>query len=159
RRGRGALRARRRQAVCAMRQPRRRADVHPLRRGVVYILPRPQRACVRAPRSTAHTRRSRGGGGMTTLSIALAVVGLAALRTARDVVLRLHRGSEARAALEEARHARQLAEATQASTQATSDAAAARVDALATELREEWERVRSEHVVIKARLAMGGRRG
>lgn len=85
---------------------------------------------------------------MIPLSIALALVGLAALWTARDVVLRLHRGSEASEALRVAQEAR--------------EAIAAEVEARAAwerEMREEWERVRSEHVQVKARVSgIGGRR-
>lgn len=84
---------------------------------------------------------------MIALSIALAVVGLAALWTARDVALRLHRGSEARNAM-------LVARAAEEGTKAACVETAAKVDALAAVV----ERVKSEHESIKARVTFGGGR-
>lgn len=85
---------------------------------------------------------------MTPLAIAAIVVGLAALWTLRDVVLRLHRGSEAREAIETARAAEARCVALEAS--------------LAARLEEHGAviaRVKAEHESLKGRLAFeGGRR-
>lgn len=84
---------------------------------------------------------------MIALSIALGLVGLAALWTARDVVLRLHRGSEARAAIDTAEAARREVEAARAAL----DAAIAKHGAT-------LEKVRSELESVKAHAAFGGGR-
>lgn len=94
---------------------------------------------------------------MIPLSVALALVGLAALWTVRDVALRLHRGSEAREAIEAAQR-----------TEASVHAAVAAVDERATAWTEEAnaklaehaktiEAMKREHEAMKARLVMGGR--
>lgn len=83
---------------------------------------------------------------MIALSIALGIVGLAALWTARDVFLRLHEGSEARDAIETAKAVASLAAEHER-------AADAKIAAQAAEI----EKMRAEHVAMKARLAMGGR--
>jgi len=81
------------------------------------------------------------------LSIALGVVGLAALWTARDVILRLHRGSEAREALDAARAAETAARE-----------AATATGAEVAKVRAEVERVRAELSSVKAGAVFGGRR-
>lgn len=84
---------------------------------------------------------------MIALSIALALSCLAGLWTVRDVVLRLHRGSEADEALRAAREAQEAVEA-------RCGASEARVtEALAT-----VERVEGEWRSVKAGLQFGGRR-
>lgn len=82
---------------------------------------------------------------MIAASIALAVVGLAALWTLRDVALRLHAGSEARAAIVIAKAAQEAAESACAEM-------AGRVDAAEKTLAK----VKSEHETLKAGRAFGG---
>lgn len=84
---------------------------------------------------------------MIALSIALALVGLVALWTARDVLLRIHRGSEATEALRVAREA-------QAAVQAAREAAERDGAGLAAKMHE----IEGDMTALKASGLFRGRR-